>query len=332
MKVYVAGGSGVIGRRLIPELITAGHEVVATTSSSRGVDDLELLGARPLVVNGLDEMAVRKAVRLIEPEVVINEMTALAGATNLRNFDRAFARTNELRTVGNDHLLHAAELSGVRRYVAQGYTGWTNPRSGDSVKTEADGFDREPPKTMRRSLEAIEHLERTVRDAERLEGLVLRYGSLYGPGTAFSTDYVEQVRSRRLPVIGSGAGIWSFVHVDDAAAATAIAAERGAPGAYNIVDDDPAAVSDWLPFLADVLGVKAPRRLPAWLTRLVGGEAITSMSTRITGSSNAKARGELRWVPRYPSWREGFREALTGAPASFRSLSLRPAQGAEQLG
>jgi nucleoside-diphosphate-sugar epimerase len=324
MRVYVAGGSGAVGRRLIPQLISAGHDVVATTSSHRGIEDLEILGAHPLVVDGLDQEAVIKAVRLVEPEVVINEMTALASADNLRNFDRAFARTNELRTRGNTYLIRAAEIARVRRVIAQGYTGWTNPRDGSSVKTEDDVLDPAPPKSMRRSLEAIQYLERRVIEAP-LEGLVLRYGSLYGPGTAFSTDYVEQVRRRRLPLIGHGTGVWSFVHIDDAAAATVLALERGTRGAYNVVDDDPAPVADWLPYLADVLGAKPPHRLPGWLGRLVGGEAIASMSTRITGSSNAKARRELRWQPLYASWREGFRDGLTEAPASFRTLSLRTA-------
>ena len=332
MRVYVAGGSGAIGRWLIPQLIAAGHDVVATTSSRRRIEDLEVLGAHPLVVDGLDDEAVIKAVCLAEPDVVINEMTALASATNLRNFDRAFARTNELRTKGNSHLIRAAQIAQVRRLVAQGYTGWANARDGDAVKTERDRLDPDPPKTMRRSLAAIEYLERLVTRANRVEGIVLRYGSLYGPGTAFSTNYVEQVRRRRLPLIGSGAGIWSFVHVDDAASATVLALERGSQGVYNVVDDDPAPVSDWLHFLADVLGVKPPRRLPAWLARLAAGEAITSMSTRINGSSNAKARRELRWDPRYRSWRQGFREALTEAPASFRTLSLRSPEGVEQLG
>jgi nucleoside-diphosphate-sugar epimerase len=318
----------VIGRRLIPQLISAGHDVIATTTSRSGIEDLEVLGAHPLVVDGLDEEAVIKSVCLAEPEVVINEMTALARATNLRNFDRAFARTNELRTKGNSHLIRAAQIAQVRRVIAQSYTGWSNARDRDPVKTEDDPLDPKPPKTMRCSLAALEFLERAVTGASRIEGIALRYGSLYGPGTAFSTDYVEQVRRRRLPLIGSAAGIWSFVHVDDAAAATVLACERGSRGVYNVVDDDPAPVSDWLPFLADVLGVKPPRRIPAWLGRLAAGEAITSMSTRITGSSNAKARQAFRWEPRYRSWREGFRYALTEAAASYRTLNLRTPQRA----
>jgi nucleoside-diphosphate-sugar epimerase len=332
MKIYLAGGTGVIGRTLIPKLISAGHEVVATTSSPRRIEELELLGAHPLVVDGLDEEAIVKAVSLSEPEVVINEMTALADATNLRNFDRAFARTNELRTKGNSHLIRAAEIAHVRRLISQSYTGWSNSRAGAAVKTEEDPLDPNPPRTMRRSLAAIEQLERAVTEARRIQGIALRYGSLYGPGTAFSTDYVEQVRKRRLPLIGSATGIWSFVHVDDAAAATLMAVERGARGVYNVVDDDPAPVSDWLPYLADVLGAKPPLRVPEWVGRLAAGEAITSMSTRIRGSSNAKARRELRWVPRYRSWREGFREALVEAPASHRSPAVRRIETAEEVG
>ena len=331
MRVYVAGGSGAVGRRLVPQLIAAGHDVVATTSTRRRIEDLEMLGAHPLVVDGLDEEAVIKSVCLAEPDAVINEMTALAGATNLRNFDRAFVRTNELRTRGNGHLIRAAQIAQVRRLIAQSYTGWSNAREGDSVKTEQDALDESPPKTMRRSLEAIKYLERAVTGANRVEGIALRYGSLYGPGTAFSTDYVEQVRKRRLPLIGDGAGIWSFVHVDDAAAATVLALENGKRGVYNVVDDEPAPVSEWLPFLANVIGARPPRRIPAWLGRLAAGEAITSMSTRIKGSSNAKARRELRWVPRNRSWREGFRTSLTEAPASFRA-SPRRVESTEGLG
>jgi nucleoside-diphosphate-sugar epimerase len=332
MRVYVAGGSGAIGRRLIPQLIAAGHDVVATTGSKRRVEDLKLLRAQPLVVDGLDEGAVIKSVCLAKPGVVINEMTALATATNLRNFDRAFARTNELRTKGNSHLIRAAQIAQVRGLISQSYTGWANAREGDPVKAEEDALDQRPPKAMRRSLEAIAYLEQAVTGTDRIEGIALRYGSLYGPGTAFSTDYVDQVRKRRLPLNGSGAGIWSFVHIDDAAAATVLALERGSRGVYNVVDDDPAPVSEWLPFLAGVLDAKPPRKIPVWLARLIAGDAITSMSTRIHGSSNAKARRELRWEPRYRSWRDGFREALTEASASFRNLSLRPVQGAEQVG
>jgi 2-alkyl-3-oxoalkanoate reductase len=323
MKVYVAGGSGVIGRRLIPQLIAAGHDVVATTSSHRGIDTLEMLGAHPLVVDGLDEEAVIKAVRLSQPDVVINEMTSLATTTNIRNFDRSFARTNELRTKGNTYLIRAAEIAGAQRMIAQGYTGWPNSRTGSSVKTEDDVLDPSPPKTMRRSMEAFQYLERRVTEAP-MEGLVLRYGSLYGPETSFSW-FTDQIRKRRVPLIGGGTGIWSFIHVDDAAAATAMAVERGSRGVYNIVDDDPAPVADWLPYLADVLGAKPPRRIPRWAGRLLAGEAITLMFTQIAGSSNAKAKRELRWQPLYASWREGFKEGLSESPASFRTLSLRTA-------
>jgi nucleoside-diphosphate-sugar epimerase len=315
MKVFVAGGTTVIGRRLVPALVSAGHDVVATTRAPRRADEVRRLGAEPAIVDGLAEHALAEAVRGAEPEVVIHEMTALGGGDDLRHFDRWFATTNELRTKGIDYLIGAARVAGARRFIAQGYTGWSNIREGGPVKDEDDPLDPDPPAAMRRSLEAIRYLEREVTHAQGLEGIVLRYGSLYGPGTAMSNGYVEMVRKRRLPIIGDGGGVWSFVHVDDVAAATVAAAEGGAPGIYNIVDDDPAPVSAWLPHLARLSGAKPPRRLPVWLGRLAAGEVGVSMMTRIRGSSNAKAKRELDWKPRYPSWRDGF-AAMSREPAA----------------
>jgi nucleoside-diphosphate-sugar epimerase len=315
MRVFVAGAGGAIGRRLVPQLVASGHEVVASTRGPAKLAELVSLGAEPIEMDGLDAASVGEAVARAEPEVVIHEMTALSGSLDLRHFDDGFALTNELRTRGTDHLLAAAEAVGARRFVAQGYTGWTNARTGTAVKTEADELDPAPPAAQRRSLEANRYLERAVTTAP-LEGVVLRYGSLYGPDTSISGEYSELIRRRRLPVVGDGAGIWSFVHVDDAAAATVLALDRGAPGVYNVVDDDPVAAAEWIPYLADCLGAPPPRRVPAWLARFVVGEVGVSMMTRIRGSSNAKARRELGWEPRWRSWREGFRNGLLDRAAA----------------
>src|SRR6266536_324646 len=249
MRVFVAGATGAIGRQLLPQLAGQGHQVTATTRDPAKAGQLRALGAEPAVVDGLDAAAVREAVDRAEPEVVIHQMTSLAGmSSNLRRFDRDFAVTNELRTAGTDHLLAAAATAGVRRFVAQGYTGWTNIREGGPVKTENDPLDPSPPAAQRQTLAAIRHLEQVVPAAAPMEGIVLRYGSFYGPGA--SDAFVELIRKRKVPVIGDGAGIWSFLHISDAAAAAVAALGHGTPGVYNIVDDEPARVAEWLPFLA----------------------------------------------------------------------------------
>ena len=331
MKIYLAGASGAIGRRLVPRLVASGHEVIAATRSAQKAGQLRLHGAEPVVVDGLDESAVLDAVSRAEPEVVIHEMTALTGATSLRRFDRTFAATNELRTRGTNHLLRAARLGGARRLIAQSFAGWPNIRAGSLVKTEDDPLDPSPPSAMRQSLGAIRHLEQAVTHAEGLEGIVLRYGTLYGPGTGFADDgeFGAMVRRRRVPIVGDGGGVWSFVHVDDAATATMAAIERGAPGIYNIVDDEPAAVVDWLPEFAAAVGARPPRHVPVWLGRVASGEVGVSLMTRIRGSANAKANRELGWQPTYPSWREGFRErthdrgGLAAPEAGLRDLATR---------
>jgi nucleoside-diphosphate-sugar epimerase len=315
MRVFVAGASGVIGRRLVPVLVERGHEVAATTRNPSRVDGLRALGAEPTVMDGLDAASVGEAVARAEPEVVVHEMTALTGLTDLRRFDAGFALTNELRTRGTDYLLAAAEAVGVRRVVAQSYAGWPNERVGGPVKTEDDPLDPHPPSEQRASIEAIRHLERTVVNARPIEGLVLRYGSLYGPGTSMANEYAQMIRERKFPLVGAASGVWSFVHVDDAVSATAVAVERGAPGVYNIVDDDPAPVSEWLPYLARCLGAPPPRHLPAWLARLLVGEVGISVMTQVRGASNAKARRELGWTPAWRTWRDGFREGLAAEPA-----------------
>ncbi|HET9080010.1 MAG TPA: NAD(P)-dependent oxidoreductase [Trebonia sp.] len=304
MRVFVTGATGAVGRHLVPLLVAAGHEVTATTRTPAKVARLRQAGAEAVVADGLDRAAVAAAVRAAAPEVIVHEMTALADMRSLRNMDRVFAATNELRTRGTDNLLAAAAEAGTRRVVAQSYTGWPNERSGGPVKTEDDPLDSRVPPSAKRSLEAIRHVEEAVPRAAPA-GIVLRYGSLYGP--AASEILVDMVRKRQVPVIGGGTGIWSFIEVTDAAAATAVAVERGAPGVYNIVDSDPAPVAEWLPYLAEAAGAKPPLRVPAWLGRLVAGELVVAQMTTVRGSSNDKARKEFGWEPRYASWREGFR-------------------------
>lgn len=310
MRVFLAGGSGALGGRLIPRLIAAGYQVTATTRSPGKVAVLRETGAEPVVVDGMDGAAVGEAVARAEPNVIIHQMTALSGTPDLRRFDRWFAATNALRTRGTEHLLDAARGADVRRFVAQSYTGWTNLRAGGPVKTEQDPLDPDPPRAQRETLAAIRFLENAVRDAP-LEGVVLRYGNFYGPGA--SESLVELVRKRRVPLVGKGSGIWCWIHVDDAADATVAAVERGSPGVYNIVDDDPATVAEWLPVLAASVGAPKPMHLPVWLGRLAAGEVPVSMMTRIRGSSNAKAKRELGWRPAWTSWRDGFRDGLTDA-------------------
>jgi nucleoside-diphosphate-sugar epimerase len=298
---------------LVPQLVAAGHSVVATTRSASKVGLLRELGAEAAVVDGLDAAGVGDAVARAEPEVVIHELTGLTGISDLKHFDRVFAETNRLRTEGIDHLLAAARATGARRFIAQSYTGWNNIREGGPVKTEADPLDPNPLAEQRASMAAIRHLERAVIGAP-LEGVVLRYGTFYGPGA--SEDMYELLRKRRLPVVGAGGAVWSWIHIDDAAAATVAAVERGS-GVYNIVDDDPTPVSEMLPVLAELFGAKPPRHLPVWLARLVAGEVGVSMLTQIRGSSNAKARRELDWAPRWSSWRDGVRHDMD-SPAVTR--------------
>jgi 2-alkyl-3-oxoalkanoate reductase len=311
MKVFVAGGGGAIGRRLVPLLVEAGHDVAATTTSSERKRALRELGATPFVVDGLDREAVLDVVAQAEPEVVVHEMTGLSRATNLRHFDRVFATTNRLRTAGTDHLLEAARVVGARRFVAQSFAGWNYGRSGALVKTEEDPLDPAPLPSMRQSLAAFRHLESAVLGAG-MEGLALRYGNLYGPGTSTAEDgvFVELLRKRRMPLIGDGGGIWSFLHIDDAAGATLAAVEGGRPGIYNVCDDEPARMSEWLPVYAEALGAKPPRRVPVWLAGWVAGKQAALNATRLEGASNEKAKRELSWQPKYPSWRQGFLQGL----------------------
>jgi nucleoside-diphosphate-sugar epimerase len=313
MRVFVAGGTGAVGRRLVPQLVARGHEVTATTRSAGKVDELQGLGAHAVVVDGLDGAAVGQAVAQAQPDAIVHQMTAIAAESDLRHFDRWFATTNQLRTAGTRHLLAAAQASGVERVVVQSYTGWTNIQSGGPVKTEDDPLDPEPAKAQRESMAAIASLERAVTEAP-LTGIVLRYGNFYGPGA--SESMIEIIRARKMPIVGTGSGVWSFIHLDDAAAATVAAVERGPAGIYNIVDDEPAPVAQWLPHLAEAVGGKPPMRLPVWLARALAGEVVVRWMTEGRGSSNEKAKRELDWKPAWSSWRDGFRHGLVdGAPA-----------------
>ncbi|QQO16470.1 NAD-dependent epimerase/dehydratase family protein [Bradyrhizobium diazoefficiens] len=322
MRIFVAGATGAVGQYLVPALVAAGHSVVGTTRSAAKADVLRRLGAEPAIADGLDAGSMGAAVSAAKPDVVVHQMTDLAAATDLRHFDRAFARTNELRTRGTDILLAAAREAGARRFIAQSFCGWTFSRTGGTVKTETDELDPHPPQELRRTLEAIGYLERSVTASTTPEGIVLRYGFFYGPDTGtLSPAMMDQLRHRRVPVIGGGAGTWSFIHTEDAAAATLAAIERGRAGnVYNIVDDHPAQVKDWLPALAELIGAKPPLHIPTWLGRLLAGEHMVAMMTEVRGASNAKARRELGWKPAKPSWREGFAE-LAPASAAQRSAA-----------
>ena len=307
MRVFVAGATGAIGIRLLPQLIARGHHVTATSRSHHHSDRVRALGAELVVMDGLDGASVGEAVARAEPDAIVHQMTALGGSPDFRRFDAWFAATNELRTRGTDYLLAAARAAGVTRFIAQSYTGWPNARTGSSIKTEDDPLDPQPAKNQRASLAAIRFLEKAVMDAP-LEGLALRYGTFYGPGA--SEPIVDLIRRRKLPLVGTGAGVWSWIHLDDAASATVAALERGRRGIYNIVDDEPARVSEWLPYLADVVGAKPPMRVPVWLARLAAGEVVVRQMTQARGASNEKAKREFNWKPTWRSWREGFRGGL----------------------
>jgi nucleoside-diphosphate-sugar epimerase len=305
MRVFVAGGTGAIGRYLIPALIADGHQVTASTRSASRSAALAAAGAVPVVMDGLDRDAVLAAVREAAPEVLVHQMTALGTTKDFRRFDEEFAVTNELRTRGTDHLLEAARLAGTRRFIAQSFTGFTNEYGGTLVKTEDDPLNAHPPDSARRTLAAIRHVDETVPHGVP-EGIVLRYGLFYGHGASNGT--LGAVRAGTFPVIGGGTGIWSFCEITDAAAATVAAVTRGAPGIYNIVDDEPAPAAEWVPFLARCLGAEGPREIAAPLGRELAGEFLVAQMTVARGSSNAKAKRELGWAPRYATWREGFPE------------------------
>jgi nucleoside-diphosphate-sugar epimerase len=313
MRIFLAGATGAVGQRLVPRLLQDGHEVVAMTRTAAKAGGLREAGALPVVADALDREAVMGAVLGAEPEVIVHQLTSLAGATDMKHFDRVFAQTNRLRTEGTRHLLDAARAAGTRRLIAQSFTGWPFARTGGPVKDEDAPLDPAPPHAQRKSLAAIRELEALVGGADDVEGVVLRYGGFYGPGTSLAADgeLTALVRRRRLPVVGSGDGRWSFTHIDDAAAGVLATLAPGTPaGTFAIVDDEPARTADWLPALAAAIGAPPPRHVPAWLGRIAAGDAAVTMMTAARGASNERARRVLGWEPRWPTWREGFRTGL----------------------
>jgi 2-alkyl-3-oxoalkanoate reductase len=323
MRVFVAGASGAIGTRLVPQLVDRGHEVIGTSRSAEKAEHIRALGAEPVTLDLLDGAAVRRAVLAAEPHAIAHQATALAEVNFSRNFDRTFAETNKLRTEGTDALLAAAGEAGVERFVAQSFASFRTARKGGPVKTEEDPLDPAMPAKARQSFAAMRHLEDVVTKAG---GIALRYGIFYG---AANDGLIEPVRKRQYPIIGDGGGVASWIHLDDAAAATVLALEHDGPGIFNVVDDEPAPVREWLPVLADALGARPPRRFPRWLARLVAGDVAVLMGTEGRGASNAKAKRELGWEPRYPSWRDGFVAAYASTPAAEprkADPSARPSQ------
>jgi nucleoside-diphosphate-sugar epimerase len=313
MRVFVAGATGAIGRHLVPRLVAAGHEVHGTTRSQSNQAMLHELGAVPVIADALDRERVAEAVARARPDVIVHQLTAFGSldSVNPRHFDRDIAPTSRLRTEGTDHLLSAGQAVGVRRFVAQSFEPLSYARTGGPVKSEDDAPDSAPAREMRETVAAIRHLEQAVMNAEWTEGIVLRYGAFYGPGTAMAPggEQFEMVRQRKFPLVGDGGGIWSFIHIADAAEATVAAIEHGSRGIYNVVDDDPAPVAEWLPALAQELGAKQPLHIPRFIARLLAGEAGVTLMTDARGASNAKAKRELGWSPAHPSWRQGFAAA-----------------------
>ncbi|MDQ1451527.1 MAG: hypothetical protein QOK38_1393 [Acidobacteriaceae bacterium] len=341
MKIMLAGASGAMGRALIPLLIRAGHDVVGMVQRPRSAEVVHALGAEPRTVDALDASAVLSCFRETRPQMVIHQITAIPAALDMRHFDRDFALTNLLRTEGTRNLLAAAVDVGATHFLAQSFAGWTYGRSrngskkkpgatkpGAKLKTEEDAFDPDPPAKLRGTLDALKSLERAVLSESRITGTVLRYGAFYGPHTSIAKDgsIVQAVRRRKLPLVGEGAGVWSFVHIEDAASATAAAVDSGRGGVYNVVDDEPAPASEWLSFLAHCAHAQPPRQVSTWMARLLIGEHVVAVMNEIRGVSNAKIKRELGWTPRWPSWRDGFRDVLKNA-----SLPVRELFGTSQL-
>jgi nucleoside-diphosphate-sugar epimerase len=310
MRVLVAGASGVVGRALIPALVGRGHHVGALARSSASHSVVSALRAEPLAADALDPESISSAFQRFKPEAVVHQLTALRGMTDLRHFETVFAQTNLLRTKGTDILLAAAREVGARRFVAQSYCGWPYARVGGPVKTENDPLDSHPPAALRSTLEALQYLEAAVEKARDVGGISLRYGGLYGPFLAEPGGMIDLVRRRRFPVVGMGGGIWSFIHINDVASATIAAVENDALGTFNVVDDDPAPVAQWLPALAAAVGAKPPLRIPAVLGRLVLPKHLFVMMTDVRGGSNTKFKRAFDWQPTFSSWRDGFRRGL----------------------
>lgn len=323
MKILIAGGTGVVGRRLVPLLIARGHKVAALTRSAAKACAVYCLGAEPVIADALEPSRVMKAIQRVEPDVVIHQLTAISHQLDISRYDQEFAQTNRLRKEGTDNLLAGARAAGVRRFIAQSYAGWPYAREGSLVKTEEDRLDPNPAPAFRRTLDAIRYLEAMVTGEKTMEGVILRYGFFYGPGTSLGKDgsLIDDIRQRRIPVIGGGNGIWSFIHIDDVAQITLAAVEQGAPGIYNIVDDDPAPVSQWLPALAAILGAPPPHHVSTCVARLLSGDAVILM-TEVRGASNAKAKKTFGDMLIWPSWREGFKKGLSDP---------QPARGCQAL-
>jgi 2-alkyl-3-oxoalkanoate reductase len=326
MRVFVVGASGAIGSRLVPQLIERGHEVIGSARSPDKAERLRGLGADPVVLDALDARAVREAVAGARPDAVVHQATALTGFSDLKHFDRGFAQTNRLRAEGTDNLLAAARETGVRRFFAQSYASYGRyAREGGPAKSEDDPLDTTPVPAMRETVATMEYLDKAVTDAG---GIALRYGIFYGDP---DDGLVEAVRARKFPIVGDGAGVWSFIHLDDAAAATVLALEHDGPAVYNIVDDEPSPTREWLPELARILGAKPPRHVSVWLARLIAGDAAVMMGTEARGASNAKAKRELGWTLRYPSWRQGF-AALDAKPTAATSAPRSVPADPERVG
>lgn len=323
MRVFVAGATGAVGRSLIPALIAKGHQVLGLTRKPENGRWLDAHGAEPVVADALDAPAIERALVKFRPETVVHQLTALTGMSDLRNFDRVFEGSNRLRTAGLDILIAAARKAGARRIVTQSFCGWPYAAVGGPVKSEDDPLDPAPLRQRTQTLAAIKYLEATVSGLRDLEGIALRYGVFYGPGTGlFEPDVVRQVQKRRVPLIGDGGGWWSFLHTDDAASATVAAIESEARGIFNVVDDEPTPVRDWLPCLAAAVGAKTPQQIPAWIARMIGGEHLAALMTRSRAGSNAKIKRELGWAPGYGSWRRGFAEVAMTEPQIARRQNV----------
>ena len=324
MRIFVAGATGALGRQLLPKLAENGHEVTGMTRTPSKLAVIEELGARAVVADALDAEQVASAVANAEPEVIVHELTAISDLGSMRNVDKTFAPTNRLRTEATDHLLAAGRAVGVERFVAQSFAAWVYERVGGPVKTEEDPVDPNPIRPVHETFRAIMYLEESVTGADWTTGIALRYGGFYGPGTSLWSggEHLEPIRQGKFPVVGNGNGVWSFIHIEDAADATMAAIEHGERGVYNVVDDSPERIRDWLPGIAETIGAPPPRRVPKWLGRLVAGKPGVIMMTELRGASNAKAKRELGWTPRHPSWREGFAELSPVAETTNESRRI----------